>query len=132
MRILKMQGVLDFIGLSLSALCAVHCVLIPVAIIMFPVLSSGLFGDEGFHKLLLWAILPSSTLAFFLGCKRHKDFYVLALGVSGLCLLIITSILGHEILGEIREKVLVVLGGLIISLGHVRNFILCRHDECES
>ena len=39
-----------------------------------------------FHGLLMWLILPTSILALGLGCRRHKDQFVIGLGILGLSL----------------------------------------------
>ncbi len=40
--------------------------------------------DESFHRTILWLVVPSSLLAFGLGCRRHRDPRVLLLGALGL------------------------------------------------
>lgn len=34
--------------------------------------------------------------------------------------------MGHEVLGETREKMLAVLGALLVATSHIRNHLLCR------
>ena len=125
-----MQRPLDIIAVSISGLCALHCMLMPLALILFPVLSGSLFAGEEFHQLLLWVILPSSGLALWLGCRHHKDWLVLLLGLSGLLLLMLAAFQGHSWFGEWGERLVTVGGGVIMATGHIRNYRLCRHDRC--
>lgn len=125
-----MQRPLDIIAISISGLCAAHCLLTPVALILFPILSGSLLASEHFHEFLLWAILPTSGTALLLGCRRHKDNSVLWLGGFGLSLLILAAFLGHDGLGEWGERLLTLIGGATMIAGHVRNYRLCRHDQC--
>ncbi|OQX34186.1 MAG: hypothetical protein B0D96_09975 [Candidatus Sedimenticola endophacoides] len=125
-----MQRPLDIIAVSISGLCAVHCLLTPLALILFPVLSGSLFAGEDFHQLLLWVILPTSGLAMWLGCRQHKDRLVLLFGLVGLSLLMLAAFQGHDWFGEWGERLVTVLGGSIMAIGHVRNYRLCRSDQC--
>lgn len=127
-----MQRPLDIIVVSISGLCAVHCLLMPLVLILFPVLSGSLVAGEDFHQLLLWGILPTSGLALFLGCRRHKDRRVLVMGLVGLSLVILAAFHGHDWFGEWGERLITVLGGSIMAGGHVRNYRLCRNDQCSA
>lgn len=83
----------------------------PLAVLLFPIVSLTFAADEGFHRMLLWLVLPTSAAAFLLGCFRHKDRGVLALGSTGLIQLILAAHFGHDMLGEIGERIATSLGG---------------------
>jgi len=121
---------LDILAISISGLCAVHCLLTPLVLILFPVFAGTVLEGEGFHQMLLWVILPTSGLALLLGCRRHKDWNVLLLGGVGLSLLILAAFFAPEWAGEWGERLLTLFGGAIMSVGHVRNYRLCRNDQC--
>ncbi len=87
--------------------------------------------DERFHRMLLWAILPASMLAFGLGCWRHKDHGVLLLGVLGLLGLSSSVAAPHDLIGEIGERFLTVGSAGLLIAGHLRNFKRCRADDCD-
>jgi hypothetical protein len=120
---------LDKVEIGFSAICALHCILLPVALIFLPSLSATFLGSEDFHKALLYFVVPSSTIALFLGCKMHGKNHVYVYGAVGIGVLLIASFFGHDYLfGESREKFLTLLGAGIISLGHIKNQKLCA--EC--
>lgn len=48
-----MQRPLDIIAISVSGLCVVHCLLTPLALLLFPILSGTLIASEDFHRFLL-------------------------------------------------------------------------------
>ncbi len=123
----KLQGFTDYTSLSLAGICAIHCFLTPVALILFPVVGSTVFSEEIFHELMLLLVVPASVVAIFLGCKRHKDFSVITLGILGLSFLLVGAFgaTGYE------ESILTLIGAFIMVLGHLRNFRLCRKDGCE-
>ena len=80
-------GWLDKSSVGLSTVCAVHCLLMPVAVVMLPSLAALPFADERFHVLVFF-VLPLSTVALTMGCRKHRSWRVMAVGVSGLVLLV--------------------------------------------
>ena len=123
---LRLQRLTDYASMSLAGICAVHCLLAPVALILFPVMGSAFLFREIFHELMLLVVIPSSTAAIFLGCRRHKDVYVAFLGVCGLCLLV-AGAFGAE---GYLETALTLAGVFVMLFGHARNFRLCGRDGC--
>ena len=123
---LRLQRLTDYASMSLAGICAVHCFLAPVALILFPVMGSAFLFREIFHELMLLVVIPSSTAAMFLGCRRHKDVYVAFLGVCGLCLLV-AGAFGAE---GYLETALTLAGVFVMLFGHARNFRLCGRDGC--
>ena len=119
---------LDKVAIGFSAICALHCILLPVALIFLPALSTTFLGSEDFHKALLYFVVPSSAIALFLGCKMHGKNHVYVYGAVGIGSLLIASFFGHDLFGESGEKFLTLLGAGIISLGHIKNQKLCA--EC--
>jgi len=116
----------DKLAISLSFLCTLHCLVLPLAIVLMPSLAILPFEDEAFHQGLLIAVIPISTFALTIGCKKHKRYRLLLLGGIGLCILITSAILGHDLLGETWEKILTVIGACLIALGHIWNYRLCQ------
>ena len=123
---LRLQRLTDYASMSLAGICAVHCFLAPVALILFPVMGSAFLFREIFHELMVLVVIPSSTAAIFLGCRRHKDVYVAFLGVCGLCLLV-AGAFGAE---GYLETALTLAGVFVMLFGHARNFRLCGRDGC--
>lgn len=127
---LKITSALDKFAVSTSAVCAVHCLFLPLLVGAFPALGATIFGQESFHVLLLWFVIPSSVIALTLGCRAHKDVPVALLGVAGITALVLAAAFGHDWLGETGERVLTLLGAATIAAGHIRNFTLCRREHC--
>ncbi len=126
------QKVLDRVAISVSALCMLHCLITPLLLVAIPVISSTFLAEELFHKVLVAFVLPVSLIALFLGCRRHRDSVVLILGSIGLFFLVTVALVGHELLGELGEKIATVVSGAILAVGHFRNYYLCRNDECDT
>ena len=121
---------LDKFAISTTAVCAFHCLFLPISLVFFPTLGATFLGKEIFHEFLLYIIIPSSTLGLFLGCRLHKSYFVALTGIFGLSILIFAAFLGHAIIGESGERLAVIIGGTAIAIGHFRNFSLCRSINC--
>ncbi len=126
----RMQVLMDKTAIALSAACAIHCLVLPVIIVMLPALSTTFVGSESFHRLMVWFVFPISALALTQGCRRHKDRIVLSFGGLGLALLIATAIIGHSIFSEEFERLTTVSGAMFLAFGHLRNYQLCRKHKC--
>ncbi|ROS02074.1 MerC mercury resistance protein [Sinobacterium caligoides] len=124
------ENVFDKAAIGLSFLCVAHCLLLPIALSIFPLLFLMPLQDELFHKLLVLAVLPISVIGLTLGCKKHKRWQVLAWGATGLTIIMLTALFGHDLVGELGEKVFTLIGSLVIAWGHVQNFRSCRSHDC--
>jgi hypothetical protein len=124
-------GLLDRIAIGLSGFCALHCLVAPIVVVVFPMLAASL-GSERFHLGLAVLGLPSSGIALVLGCRRHRDAGVLALGLLGLGALVVLGLWGHAALGELGERVGTAGASGVMVLAHVRNHRLCRRHTCET
>ena len=130
-RISNTGSALDGLAIAMSVACVMHCLMLPVLVVLFPILGSTVMANESFHGLLLFLIIPSSLLALYMGCRQHGDGWVLALGITGLVILAAAAALGTEALGVEGEKALTGLGGTVLAIGHWKNFRRCRTRRCE-
>ncbi len=122
---------LDKFAVSTSALCAIHCLFLPVILSVFPAIGTTIFGQESFHMWLLICVIPLSLVALTMGCKQHKSWLVAILGFIGISILIFTAAYGHEFLGHDGESIATLIGVSVIALGHLQNYKLCRHINCK-
>lgn len=127
---MSVQRSCDRLAITLAGACGIHCLLTPVFLIAFPILAGSFFAGEAFHYWMLGATLPATTVAAFLGCRRHKDVRVGVLAASGLAILFMAVFLGHDVAGEAGERIMTVVGGIVLATAHVRNFRLCRQAHC--
>ena len=117
----------DNIAIGFSVVCALHCLLLPIAVIFLPAISSTFLGSEDFHKTLLYFVIPSSIIALSLGCKMHGKYNVYLYGILGIATLLIAAFFGHDYFGENGETILTLLGASIVSFGHFKNQKLCAY-----
>jgi hypothetical protein len=126
---MQIQSVSDRVSIGLSFLCILHCVLLPTLLVLMPSAVLVFVSDESVHKALLFAIVPVGVYALFFGYKIHKKMYVLAIAVSGMVVLVSTGILEHEVLGEMGEVLLTVVGSSLIVFGHIQNVRLRKQAQ---
>ena len=125
------QSVSDKAAIGLSITCALHCLLVPAALVLMPSVASLALDDESFHIALLIAVIPASVVALTLGCRRHKRYRVIGMGGVGLVVLVVAAVAGHDLFDEWGEKGLTLLGALIVATSHVGNYRLCQSHRCE-
>ena len=126
----SLSPTLDKIAISASTVCAIHCLSLPLLLAVVPAAGATFLGEESFHQVLLWFVIPLSAVALTLGCRQHKDTLVAVSGIAGLVILIAIGIAGHDALGELGERVGTLVGSFAIAAGHLRNYMLCRNKDC--
>ena len=126
-----MQKIIDNLGITISSVCAIHCVLLPAIFIIAPY---SFLASHEFHEALIYFILPCAAVAFILGCRKHGDVKVAIMGTFGVMLLA-SSLLFHEIFHaeEHSEELITVLitiaGSVMLILSHLRNRKLCLQED---
>jgi len=123
---LTSPGLLDKIAVTLSSLCLLHCLTLPLLIVVLPFLAQ--LDADHFHIQMLVVILPISIIAFTLGYRRHCNKCVITWGVIGMLLLIIGGTIAHSAYGIIADRILTICGALIIAVAHYFNNRLSRHS----
>lgn len=123
------QTFTDKTAIGLSLLCTFHCLALPLIILSVPSLTALGLKNEAFHLWMVIAVIPLSIYALTLGCKQHKKYHLLKLGLIGLSFLISAVVLGESFLGEVWEKILTTTGAVIIAYGHYKNYRLCQAKE---
>ena len=129
-RATGISTVADWLGIAASTACGVHCILVPVLLVTGTVLPVAFLGEEVFHVAMLWVILPAAIVAFGIGCWRHKDQWVLALGIVGMTGMVLAVSVLHDLIGETGEIVVTLFSAAALIAAHFRNYRLCRSADC--
>ena len=122
---------MDRSAVGLSVLCIAHCLAVPFVVTMVPSLAAYWFAGEKLHLMLLYLVLPTTIVGIGLGCRRHRSYGILFWAVSGPLLLVFAFLFGHNLLGEVAERLLTVVGAGCVMTAHIQNFRLCRSCDCE-
>lgn len=126
----KVRVLTDKAAIGLSLLCTFHCLALPLILVWLPSIATLQLDNEAFHLWMVLAVIPASAYALTIGCKQHKRYHLLVVGLIGLVCLI-SALAFESLLGETGEKILTVLGAAIITYGHIRNYRLCQKaDSC--
>lgn len=128
------QNPFDKAAIALSALCALHCLALPIVASTLPLVSTWNLEGEVVHQSLLFFVIPTSILALYLGCRKHRSYW-LSLPLSlGFFLMVTAVFLGHSFLGEAGEKALTLAGAAMLAVGHWLNYRLClnQNDCCST
>lgn len=122
---------LDKLAIAFSAVCLVHCLMLPVVVTLLPIFGVSFLTHEQFHQIMLIVVLPTSIGAFALGCREHRQSSVAVIGGIGLALLIVAAFAVGSTWGDHAERVVTVLGGVVLAIAHIQNFRFCRHARCD-
>jgi hypothetical protein len=107
----------DFLALTFSSLCLIHCLFLPVAVAFGPLIANGI-GSPLFHKIMVILAIPTSIYAFW----RIKTIPPLSLLLVGIGL--IGLFCGAFIHGlEAFETQITVVSALMIMFGHLVRYI---------
>ena len=116
----------DKLAIGLALACALHCLVVPVMVSLYPSVITASLQDERIHLALLTFVIPISVLSLTLGCRLHKRLPVVSLGAAGIFVLILSALLGHDLGSKSLEVAGTLLGSGLVASSHVLNFKLCR------
>ncbi|WP_413581706.1 MerC domain-containing protein [Bdellovibrio sp. HCB288] len=121
----------DRLGIYLSSLCAIHCLLTPVFLLALPALGE-VFESTWVHMSMAAFILPIGLFAFWSGYKHHRQMKVVSMGVGGLLLVCIGTLMHHEleeILPQLPHNTVTILGSVLLVTAHFLNRKACQCDS---
>lgn len=118
----NVQALSDKTAMGLSIICALHCLLVPIAIILVPAVAALPIADEDFHQWMVLFVLPISLFALNIGYKQHQHFRVYSVTGMGLIILVLAALFGHDLLGHLGETLITLLGVSLVATGHYLNY----------
>ena len=86
----------DKLPICLSLCCILHCIALPVIILMFPSIASLWINNEKAHIILVLFAVPISLFAMAKSLRIHHNYKCISLAVIGLSLLV-SAIFMHDI-----------------------------------
>ncbi len=126
------SGWLDITGMAASWLCAVHCLALPFAVSLLPLLGLSFLLSETTERAFIGISILIAGLslapAYF---RKHGQVRALALFSGGIGLIILSHLLFEESL--IFKAIFLIAGGAVITTAHLVNRRLCRDcDLCQT
>ena len=86
----------DKLSICLSLCCILHCIALPVIILMIPSIASLWINNEKVHVILVLFAVPISLFAMAKSLRIHHNYKCISLAVIGLSLLV-SAIFMHNI-----------------------------------
>ena len=86
----------DKLSICLSLCCILHCIALPVIILMIPSFASLWINNEKVHVILVLLAVPISLFAMAKSLRVHHSYKCISLAVIGLSLLV-GAIFMHDI-----------------------------------
>jgi hypothetical protein len=115
------RGSLDRAGLTLSALCVVHC-LATLALVSALGLGGTLLANPLIHEAGLALATVIAAVAIGLGALRHRRPVPFVTAMTGLTFMGGALAMPHGY----QEAVLTIIGVALVSIGHILNLRACR------
>jgi len=111
-------GFWDRIGIGLSGVCAIHCLLVPVIVALIPLWPAFEEFHQYTHLIFFIAIAPAVYLSLR---RRHNSPRITVLLLSGLFVIFLAWYF-NEMLGEYGEAGITLVGSILLISGHWLNF----------
>ena len=130
-QLIDAQKVSDKVSIGISALCLLHCLLFPSFTVLLSSFISVSLNSELIHYMLLFLVVPVSSFALIVGLNNHKNSFIFFIGLSGLAILVSALFIELPIKTISGEILLTIIGSLLITFSHYKNYKLCDHLECD-
>lgn len=114
--LLSIRDRLDRVGVLLSGLCAVHCLL---GVVLVSLLGFGgeLILAPEIHRIGLALAIVVGIVTVGLGVRRHGQLGPLVIGACGIALMSGALLAGHGV----AEAALTIAGVALVAAAHIRN-----------
>ncbi|MDT0593259.1 MerC domain-containing protein [Glaciecola petra] len=115
-------------GMWITSVCALHCMLLPILIPLVPLIASTFVASAWFERTILTFSILVGFVALFIGFHQyHRQLYPLySLTLGGLIYW------NKDIFGHSYEPFTIALGALFIIAAHIANLRLCKKCKtCE-
>lgn len=116
---------LDKLGVSLSTICLIHCLILPAFIIFFPIISLSFLMSEIIEWIFLFLSIVVALSSLCLGYKKHRSKKSLMILGFGFIFLFLSKYSNFNEL-NIIHNIFVLVGALCIIVAHLINSKLCN------
>jgi hypothetical protein len=116
----------DSVGSAGAVLCAIHCALLPIALVLLPMLSFGFLASSSFEMgfvLFATALAIASLCHGYLHHRAYHAFLVLIPGLASLWAGILVDGWHHSL---VVHALAMSFGGAMVGLAHLVNMRLSQ------
>ncbi len=122
MRSGETLGRWDRIGISVSGICLVHCLTLPIILATAPLWPMGDVLHAWLHPVFAVLLVPTTIFAGLHGWRHHQNRGILVHLMLGLIVVLAAGVLGHKAPGASTETITTITGSIILVSGHWRNW----------
>ncbi len=116
------KNLLDKIGIAATSLCAIHCLLLPLMLPLFPLIGASFLAQDAFEQGFLAITMVLGFFALYSGYKRyHNRLYPFSLLFLGGFIY-----WQKDLFGDAAEPFTVMIGALLVVAAHLINIKLTR------
>lgn len=118
---LRARALWDRLGIGVSGLCAVHCLLMPVLLSALPLWPALHAVQAWLHPAFIVLLVPIAYQAARAARRGRRSTWVpllLGLGLAAITL----AWLGHDLLGRVGETAMTLAGSALLIAGHWQNW----------
>jgi MerC mercury resistance protein len=124
----------DRLGIWVSSLCILHCLLTPILLSLSTVLahiapSHMVPSEEKTHRLFSFIVAACGLIALLNGYRRHRRIEVVILMGGGLLCIFAGAYCGEYLSSHSVEVMVTLLGSGLMIAAHRRNHTFCQ-DSC--
>lgn len=125
----QIRSTLDKVGIALTSLCAIHCILLPVILPLLPLIGLTATHNHALERTLLLITMVLGFITLFVGFhKYHRKLYPFYSLFLGGFIYWQKDLLGHD-----YEHYVLIVGASFVVLAHILNLRLCNHcNSCEA
>lgn len=106
---------MDFYAVGVCSLCLLHCIALPFAATLLPII--GLVAeDELVHKLLVVAAVPVTLWLIYKSITTEKYYVFVLFGLVGLSFLLVAAFVESLSLYEVTFTL---IGSLLLAFAHI-------------
>jgi phosphoglycerol transferase MdoB-like AlkP superfamily enzyme len=122
------RSMFDKVGITVTSLCAIHCIMLPVILPVLPLLGLSAVHNHAFERMVLLVTMVLGFITLFIGFHRYHrklyPFYSLFLGGF--------IYWQKDVWGPELEHIVLVVGATLVVLAHIMNMRLCNNcNSCE-
>ncbi|WP_329605532.1 MerC domain-containing protein [Rheinheimera sp. UJ63] len=126
--IAKARVLFDKVGIMVTSLCAIHCIMLPVILPILPLLGLTAGHNHAFEGIVLLLTMALGFFTLFVGFHRYHrklyPFYALFLGGF--------IYWQRGAWGSEYEHLILIIGATLVVSAHIMNMRLCNScNSCE-
>jgi MerC mercury resistance protein len=126
-----MTKFLDYAGTSVSWLCMVHCLAMPLLVSFLPIFGLSFLADEITELAIIGCSVCLAIISFLPSYfKQHRKLNPMLLFVGGISMILLSRLVFEENLAG--KVIFLLLGAGGITSAHLLNHSYCKSCEAHS